>query len=151
MGINIYRRFQLFVHEYNYSLDICMVLHMLLINTAITVTLYGTIRYYGTLDIIALLSLPGIGIPCSVFAVTAYPNGGVLQSYAEKFRRVYRKKIQSYNTLSSNEEKELNYYITVSRNVNITFGSFYNYNKSTIFTFFDIIIYNTITLLLAFP
>ena len=128
-----------------------MVLQMLLMNILITITLYASIKYYGTLDTFAFLSLPGLGVPCSAVAIITYPNAAVLQFYSEKFRRFFRKKIESCKYLTRQEKKELNYYVTVSRDIVVSFGSFYNYNKSTIFTFFDIIVRNTIDLRLAFP
>jgi len=92
-----------------------------------------------------------MGIPCACIALLAYPQGGVIQGLNTEFRRIYRNKVEaSAEFLSVKEEKELHCYVHNCRNMNVEFGGFYYFNKSTIFSYFDIIVNNTINMLITF-
>ncbi len=62
-------------------------------------------------------------------------------------RKIHSPKI----LISRKEKKKLEYYLKACRDLRITFGGFYHYQKWTIFSFFDIIVNNAITLLLTLP
>jgi hypothetical protein len=128
-----------------------MVLHKLMLSAITTVTLYGSIRFFGHLDLLVYIWLPGLGVAAAAFPFIAYPIAGRLSVSSQNFREMYTRKVQFSKVLGRKEKKKFEYYLKVCRDLRITFGGFYHYQKWTIFSFFDIIVNGAITLLLTLP
>ena len=154
-AVRIFQRFRILTSMFNRAFDICIVAQMVLINILITVAAFGCIKYFGILNYgsyARLLISVVIGVVNSVIQT---PQSGLINLKCETFRRIINHKIVLLVTESNRNPrritiKYLKYLIVGCWDMKINLGGFYSYKMSTLITFFDIIVNNTITLLITF-
>ena len=123
-----------------------------------TLSLFGTIRFFGQVNFFAYCAFPCLGCCGLVFANVVYQFGAVLNEKAEDFRKSWitdrtgeEKEVgSSQSIVLSLEAHDMLRVIRSCRDLKINVRHFYYFESNTVSTYIDIVIANTIALLLAF-
>ena len=159
IAVHTYRTLQVVTNRYNdFVCDIVMPGHKVANLVLITVSLFGTIRFFGQVNFFAYCIFPCLGFLGIVFSQVAYQFGAVLNDKAESFRKSWttrttdhEEKVRSFrSTTTTLQSKYILRLILSCRDLKIKVRNFYYFDSTTVSTYIGIIVSNTITLLLAF-
>ena len=78
---HVYRSLQVLFNRFNDFLNITAMQGQKCLNLLLTtMAVYGTLRFYHSLNVLAYLAFPSVSFACIVFANVGYPYGGILAS-----------------------------------------------------------------------
>ena len=151
--VQVYRSYQLLVNRFNAWLNIIAMQGQKFLNLCITTMgVYGTLRYYHSLNILAYLTFPSVTMACILFANVAYPYGRILNSDTLALRRSWMrvKKSELDSATEVGPSKYMTKVLQSCRDLKIKMGNFYFYEDTTSTTYNSIVIDNATYLLLSF-
>jgi len=86
-----YRKIQMIITRYTAYIDFTgMVGQKIASMLIVVVVLYGSIRFYNSMNFVAYCAFPIVSVSCVVYTRIAYSRGGALNADAETFRRTWR-------------------------------------------------------------
>jgi hypothetical protein len=165
-----YRTLQLNMNRFNGGMAIAIPGHKFCNMIMTTMSLYGTIRFFGQMPLFAYSIFPVLCTACLFFARAAYCFGGVLNQNSGRLRMSWKvaaanRKMLILSNGNGNHSWEIDgekqdaasrdvemilLFIPSCRDLKMEVGDFYTFEVSTIPTYTSIILDNAIALLLTF-
>jgi len=148
----IYRSYQLLIHMFNDFLNVVvMKAQMSLVMILAVLSIFGSVRFYHTLNLIAYASFPALAVGTLIFSNVTYRYGGIINSAAEGFRRSWlRVQAQSFGQYQDLLPSDyLIKFLRSCRDPKIKMGNFYYFGKTTATTFTLRVIEYAVNLLVA--